>query len=444
MAMVSTPLWGSIADKFHLHRVLMFCCVIGLCTSPLCLIFIPVANQDICSGKEFNGSKINVFEPSTNNPFMNSSVSSPSEDELDAFYPDNVQTEYVVVDNDVTHFTAPQESATSNHGDSLRTFLTAFCSMLFVYMFIINWHVLIDSTTIELCNKYTGSSYGQQRYLASLSVVVMSLIAGFLMEWSERRGAARGDVCYNSRYFMPLVLTCVSCAFIALFPLSKIEVISKAPTKSFYKSFFKLLKRLNVFRFLLVLIITGASKGVIVTYLFLFLEDLNASKIVIGLCPVFECLAEIPCMYISQRLISKLGSSAVMTIGVFGHFIRQLANSFPTNPVLILPIEALHGVTFGFLWPSLVIYANQIAPEGMSSTMQAMVTAFDEGLGKFKNCHVLWYSFAIVFSLIVRIQYFNKCNLHNIMYISIIYIVVTNCFLLINNPTLIRKPGMSL
>lgn len=143
----------------------------------------------------------------------------------------------------------------------------------------------------------------------------------------------------------------------------------------------------HVFRFFVAVIVSGASKGIIVTYLFLFLQDLNAPKILIGLCFTFQCIAEMPCMMFSQNVINLIGTRAVINIGILAFAVRLIGLSFLHNPWFVIPLEVLHGMAYGLLWASFVVHGNQIAPEGMAATVQSMVAASNEGFGKFIDLH---------------------------------------------------------
>ena len=42
------------------------------------------------------------------------------------------------------------------------------------------------------------------------------------------------------------------------------------------------------------------------------------------------------------------------------------------NPWAVLPIELLHGVTFGCAWAAGTLYCSRIAPRGLEATTQAL------------------------------------------------------------------------
>ena len=54
-----------------------------------------------------------------------------------------------------------------------------------------------------------------------------------------------------------------------------------------------------------------------------------------------------------------------------------------TNPWWCLPVELLNGLTFGIFYATMASYASIVAPPGTETTIQGLVGAIFEGVGKF-------------------------------------------------------------
>lgn len=54
-----------------------------------------------------------------------------------------------------------------------------------------------------------------------------------------------------------------------------------------------------------------------------------------------------------------------------------------TNIWIFPFLEILHGPSFGLCWPTMVSYADKAAPPGTKATMQGLIGAVFEGLGKY-------------------------------------------------------------
>lgn len=72
-----------------------------------------------------------------------------------------------------------------------------------------------------------------------------------------------------------------------------------------------------------------------------------------------------------------------MTLVLLGFSLRFYLYSILTDPWAAVPIELLNGVTFGLFWPTMASYANIIAAPGTEATIQGLVGAVFEGVGKF-------------------------------------------------------------
>jgi len=67
----------------------------------------------------------------------------------------------------------------------------------------------------------------------------------------------------------------------------------------------------------------------------------------------------------------------------FGFAVRFLLYSIITNPVWVLPVETLNGVTFALAYSSAASYAAQLAPAGSEGTLQGLLGTAMMGLGTY-------------------------------------------------------------
>jgi hypothetical protein len=54
-----------------------------------------------------------------------------------------------------------------------------------------------------------------------------------------------------------------------------------------------------------------------------------------------------------------------------------------TNAWFVLPIELLHGLTFGLMWAAATSYGSIITPPGMSGTIQGLISGVHFGFGNY-------------------------------------------------------------
>ncbi len=133
--------------------------------------------------------------------------------------------------------------------------------------------------------------------------------------------------------------------------------------------------------FTIVALVEGMTLGIFLNYLFLYLEALGASNMVMGLSLTFATLSEIPVFLYARRLLARWGAPFVLMLSLAGTVIRAFAYVFMTAPWQVLPISLLHGPTFAAMWAAGVAYADEIAPPGLGATAQGLFNSAVLGLG---------------------------------------------------------------
>eukprot|EP00899_Mesostigma_viride_P027928 jgi/Mesvir1/831/Mv17412-RA.1 len=142
-----------------------------------------------------------------------------------------------------------------------------------------------------------------------------------------------------------------------------------------------LLREPHTMAFLLTAAVMGAAMGTIENYLFLYLEEMGGSKLLMGLTLTVTCAAEIPAMFFSGRLIDKLGVDGVWFLVLICFVIRAGYYSLLTTPWAVLPVEVLHGVTFGCAYTAGTLHLQQVAPPQLANTVQSIFTSIYFGYG---------------------------------------------------------------
>lgn len=109
-----------------------------------------------------------------------------------------------------------------------------------------------------------------------------------------------------------------------------------------------------------------------------------------GLTIGIQCIGgEMPFVFFSGHIIKRIGHWHCMTLGLFAFAVRFYLYSIITNPVWILPVELINGITFGLSYTVLIAYAKSIAPVCAVTTVLSISGALFEGVGKF--CGSSWF-----------------------------------------------------
>jgi PPP family 3-phenylpropionic acid transporter len=133
--------------------------------------------------------------------------------------------------------------------------------------------------------------------------------------------------------------------------------------------------------FLVVALIEMMSLGIFLNFLFLYLDDVGASRTIMGLTLMVARISEIPIFLYSRKLLERWDAQFLLALSMIFTVIRALAYVNMTAPWQVLFISLLHGPTFALMWTSGVAYANKIAPPGLGTTAQGVFGGTVMGLG---------------------------------------------------------------
>eukprot|EP01105_Mastigella_eilhardi_P015842 TRINITY_DN3627_c0_g1_i1.p1 TRINITY_DN3627_c0_g1~~TRINITY_DN3627_c0_g1_i1.p1 ORF type:complete len:373 (-),score=86.91 TRINITY_DN3627_c0_g1_i1:39-1157(-) len=151
----------------------------------------------------------------------------------------------------------------------------------------------------------------------------------------------------------------------------------------------QLLRRFDIFSFALTVFFMGIAHYVITSFLFVYLaSELQVSKSLMGLLIAASIASEVPCFYVSPRMLSTFGHDKLLIVAHLAYVVRLLAYTLVAGVgaglaagAALVTIQLLHGFTFATMWASAVVRANEMAPPGMEASLQGILTASFTGLG---------------------------------------------------------------
>ena len=162
--------------------------------------------------------------------------------------------------------------------------------------------------------------------------------------------------------------------------------------------------RRNEFQFVLfIYLILGCSLGVVEGFLFLWLEELGVSKVLMGFSLTSTCISEVPIFFVAgkevvfvkepKRQESKRGCFAHGSLS--GNIMERLG-FFPCLYLIflcyafrlffyatltgiphwyLLPVQLLHGITYGLCWATGTAYISTLSEADIRSSLQVKVTS---------------------------------------------------------------------
>lgn len=127
--------------------------------------------------------------------------------------------------------------------------------------------------------------------------------------------------------------------------------------------------------------VAGCGLSVINSYLFVYLQELNAEASMMGLALTLGTLSELPVLFYADRLLKRLGAFGLLTLGMGMTGVRLLLLAAVSAPAGVLVFQLLNGLTFPAVWVAGVSVAYDHAPPGMSATAQGLFSAAVFGFG---------------------------------------------------------------
>jgi PPP family 3-phenylpropionic acid transporter len=133
--------------------------------------------------------------------------------------------------------------------------------------------------------------------------------------------------------------------------------------------------------FLAMAFVCGVGFASVNTYLFAYMQELGASAGVMGLALTLATLSELPVLFFADRLLKRLGSFGLLTLGMAVTGIRLVLFAAVSAPAGVLAFQFLNGLTFPAVWVAGVSFAHENAPPGLSATAQGLFGAMIFGFG---------------------------------------------------------------
>ncbi|CAI6363531.1 unnamed protein product [Macrosiphum euphorbiae] len=230
-------------------------------------------------------------------------------------------------------------------------------------------------------NKY---KYGQQRVWGAIGWGTISFLSGAVIDWFSRGK--------DYKNYTPGMIIALTACILDVFVVLKFKVVENSEGKMDVSNVKKILTNIRVLSFLLWVVAFGFFNAFIWLYLFWYLEDLSKIyhpetipyiKTLEGLTLTIQCfLGEVPLFFLSSYILKRVDNMKVFSLMFFVFAARFFLYSIITNPVLVLPVELLNGLTYALAYSAATSYAAELAPVGAEGTLQGIVGTAFLGIGE--------------------------------------------------------------
>ncbi len=218
-----------------------------------------------------------------------------------------------------------------------------------------------------------GLDYGRIRLWGSLSFIAASFAGGLILQrWGP----------LSAVWMMILAAACtVLSAHFLPRPVGKgrLKRATEAPQIRLNDAFALIRSPL----FLLFLLTTGGVQSAhAVYYAFgtLHWQSEGIPAATIGLLWAVGVVAEIILFWFSRHALVRTGPATLIWIAALAAVVRWGATAFSPPLWLLLPLQALHGLTFGAAHLGAIHFISEAVPEKMAGTAQGLYAAFTAGV----------------------------------------------------------------
>lgn len=229
---------------------------------------------------------------------------------------------------------------------------------------------LTDSVAVNTVRR-DGASYGRMRMWGSLSFLLVSLSAGWIIN-------DRGDTA-----LVYLLIVGALLVWLCVFGLPRHEVQTataanvegKPATQSRRGAGFTLLPVIRLPGFLLFLIVAAtlmASHAALYSLSTVYWVAAGISLPVIGILWATGVVAEIGFFFIARTLVNQWNPWQLLLIAGVAGVLRWSVTAVATDVGVLLVTQAMHAVTFTFTQLAVVTYIGNRVPESLTSSAQSL------------------------------------------------------------------------
>lgn len=242
---------------------------------------------------------------------------------------------------------------------------------------------MLDGATFRTLGK-DKHLYGRQRVFSIFGMTSMSLIFGLTMDASS---TDQSHINYDISFYVSAAIAVLT---MIAFTTLKVPPVVELSTKT-DSGVMHLFCKMKSLLFFLIVFWCGITSGC-ANFLFWFLKDIGSTQTTIAMCIVVRSVAGVVCLFLSGKIVDKIGTITCIYFALIGYVIRLTVISVVTNPWYVLPSETLSGITENLMWAASSIHASSMVKEHSAATIQGIVggTYFGAGTQILVSYHVYY------------------------------------------------------
>lgn len=218
---------------------------------------------------------------------------------------------------------------------------------------------LIDSYGVTL-SAQAGLSFGQVRVWGSIGYTLVVWLIGYLMGGEVTR-------LFLFSYAAALLATCA-----ATFGLPGRR---QQPGKNRWQGAARMLRQPNMRIVLLTVFLLASSTNPIFSFFGIYIKALGGSTSLLGLTSAAAALSEFPIMLLGGVLVNRLGSRRMLVVALVMYCLRLLFYSIIPSATWVLPVQLLHGFSFGIYLMAAVTLVHELVGSDLAATAQGLLAS---------------------------------------------------------------------
>ena len=389
---ISGPFWAIVADRFKARKAVLLFSIFSWIVMTLALL-IPTPHKTQCRNllAKVNSTQTDLSIFSQRHSIQQRSAHTKREHDKPVPVHSTSQVKqnpYVMLTHSpfqayflqASHNTEPKYEVRSSSNIYKLVYDKNEVYQVFIYLLVLvvsgefleaPTFILTDTALLQKLGE-KRRNYGKTRLFGSLGFAFGSLIVGGLLDSTEYKYCGQVMNNYNMLFYSFAIVMAIAFIFAAwIFKFTYEETgDSKNGENGSTMEILTLLLKFQYAFFLIISFFLGFSNGLFFNFLNWYLEDLGASKSLMGIATIFRAVALI-LAYILNAFLSELcGHVYLMLFSVAGYLILFGSFSIIQNPLWALPLEFLEGITYGTTWSTAVTHLADATPKGGAATMQ--------------------------------------------------------------------------
>lgn len=218
---------------------------------------------------------------------------------------------------------------------------------------------LIDSFAVTISQR-TRTAFGRMRVNGSIAFMIMAFVLGRIMGNSVQS------------YFLLIYAACLLMCCVSTIGLSPMQ---GPASQRFNQNSASMLRQPALLILLLTGFLSAIGSSIIFNFQGLFVKHLGGSTALVGAASSVAALSEMPMMFLGGWMVLRLGGRRMVALSLVMYILRALSLSLMPSADWIVPVQILHGFSFGIFMMASVNLVYELAGAELAATAQGLLAS---------------------------------------------------------------------